>query len=31
MEKLRIYYEEDDSDDFVTAEEKNGVDIILDV
>ena len=31
MDKLRVYYEEDGSDDYITVEEIDGVDIILDV
>ena len=30
MEKLRVYYEEVNSDDYITAEDINGVDMILD-
>ena len=29
MEKLKIYNEEDDSDDYVAVGELNGVDLIL--
>lgn len=30
MEKLRIYYKEDNSNNYVTVEELNSVDMILD-
>ena len=31
MGKLRVYYEEDNSDDYITGEDVNGVDMILDI
>ena len=29
MGKLRVYYEEDNSDDYITADDINGVDMVL--